>query len=118
MNHMGQVSSVLRRAAGGYMHWCPGCEETHVLPDSWQFDGNFEVPTFSPSFKHQCMQRVFVDGEWTGEWKRDAAGATIPAICHYVLTLGVLNFQPDCTHALAGKSVPLPKLPEGLTDTP
>lgn len=113
---MGQVSSVLRRQTGGYGHWCPGCNEMHYMPDSWTFNGNLERPTFSPSFKHSGIQRVFVDGQWNGEWKRDAAGNTIPYICHYILTDGILNFCGDCTHALVGQSVPLPALPEGLTD--
>ena len=88
----------------------------HPLPDSWTFDGNLDVPTFSPSFKHEGVQRVFVDGKWTGEWKRDETGNTIPYVCHYVLTAGILNFCGDCSHALAGKHVPLPQLPQGLTD--
>jgi hypothetical protein len=113
---MGQVSSVLRRATGCYMHWCPGCEEMHSLPDGWAFDGNIESPTFSPSFKHEGLKQIFADGRWTGEWERDAAGSPIPFICHYVLTAGILNFCNDCTHALAQKAVPLPNLPDGLTD--
>ena len=113
---MGQVSSTLRRVANGFAHWCPGCEEMHTLPDSWNFDGNLEKPSFTPSFKREGIQRVFVGGKWTGEWKRDATGNTIPYLCHYVLTAGQINFQADCSHALSGKSVPLPVLPEGLTD--
>jgi hypothetical protein len=113
---MGQVSSVLRRGAGCYFHWCPACEEMHPLPDAWSFDRNLEAPTFTPSFKHEGIQRVFADGKWTGEWKRDAAGNTVPFVCHYVLTAGVLNFCGDCTHSLAGQTVPLPDLPLGLTD--
>jgi hypothetical protein len=113
---MGQESSTLRRCEGGCSHWCPGCEEMHILPDSWKFDGNLDSPTFTPSFKHEGRQRVFVDGKWTGEWKRDASGNTIPYTCHYILTAGVLNFCGDCTHKLVGQAVPLPKLPEGFTD--
>lgn len=113
---MNQVSSKLRREENGFIHWCPGCLEMHVLPDSWKFNGNLESPTFTPSFKHEGLQRVFVDGNWTGEWKRDENGSTIPFLCHYVLTSSVLNFQGDCTHALVGKSIPLPSLPEGFTD--
>jgi hypothetical protein len=113
---MGQVSSTLRRYEGGFGHWCPGCEEMHTLPDNWKFNGNLEKPTFTPSFKHTGIQRVFVDGNWTGEWKKDASGNTVPFICHYILTDGVLNFCGDSTHVLAGHSVPLPSLPEGLTD--
>jgi hypothetical protein len=115
---MGQVSSKLRRATTGFMHWCEACEEMHILPDGWTFDGNLESPTFQPSFKHSGVQRVFVDGEWTGEWKRDADGKPIPYVCHYILTGGVLNYCGDCTHAMAGKSVPLPVLPPEMRDAP
>src|SRR5208282_539368 len=79
---MGQVSSTLRRVEGGFGHWCPGCNEMHILPKSWNFDGNLERPTFTPSFRHSGIQRVFVNGNWTGEWKRDASGNTVPSICH------------------------------------
>lgn len=113
---MSQVSSKLRHYRGGYAHWCPGCEEMHTLPDSWTFNGNLESPTFTPSFKHEGLKRVFVNGNWTGEWKRDGAGNTIPFICHYHVTAGELNFTSDSTHGLAAKKVPMPPLPEGLTD--
>ncbi len=114
---MGQVSSKLRRGTSRYFHWCPACEEMHPLPDDgWTFDGDLENPTFAPSFKHEGMQTEKLNGKWTGEWVRDASGNTVPFICHYVLTAGVLNFCNDCTHSLVNQSVPLPKLPEGLTD--
>jgi hypothetical protein len=109
---MSQVSYKLRRGQGMYFHWCPACEEMHPLPDSWTFDGNMESPTFSPSFRHSGHQRIYADGKWTGEWKRDAGGNLVKFICHYVLTAGVLNFCADCTHAFAGKSVPLPPVPD------
>jgi hypothetical protein len=92
---------------GGYLHWCPGCEESHTLPSGWTFNGDLERPTFTPSFKHEGRKRVFINREWVGEWLRDAKGDTIPYICHYILTDGVLNFCGDSTHSLAGKSVPL-----------
>lgn len=109
---MSRVSAVLRRGEGRYFHWCPACLEMHPLPDSWTFDGNLERPTFTPSFKHSGHQlERGPDGTWTGEWVRDGSGAPIPSVCHYVLTAGVLHFQADCTHALAGQAVPLPEIP-------
>lgn len=113
---MNQVSRKLRRASGAYMHWCPGCQEMHSLPDSWKFDGNLEKPSFTPSFKHEGVRTAKVKGKWVGEFVRDAKGNPVPVICHYVLTSGVLNFCPDSTHDLAGRAVPLPDLPEGYTD--
>lgn len=113
---MGQVNNILRRGEGCYFHWCPACQEMHPLPDNWTFNGKPESPTFTPSFKQSGVQRIFIDGKWTGEWKRDARGNVIPFICHYVLTDGILNFCSDCSHSMAGKSIPLPQLPIGLTD--
>lgn len=113
---MGQISRALRRAERGHAHWCPGCEEMHVIPDSWSFDGNIACPTFSPSVKITGKQSVVVDGEWTGEWVRDGAGNAIDACCHYFLRAGRLEFCTDSTHKLAGQTVPLPDLPVFLRD--
>lgn len=104
---MGQLSSTLRGSLEEPVHWCPGCKEVHVLPwkrGGWIFDGDLEQPTFSPSFRH----RWFAEGD---------AGARVEKICHYILTGGILNFCSDCTHALADKSVPLPRLPPELRDS-
>lgn len=115
-----QAGKYMRRASDRYAHWCPACQEMHSLPDGWQFNGNVEKPTFSPSFRHTGIKRNVVGGRWVGEgkeaWLYDAAGQPIPEVCHYILTDGVLNFCGDCTHSMAGKSVPMPELPAGYQD--
>lgn len=111
-----QVSPKLRRSTRGFIHWCPACEEPHMIFDSWKFDGNLASPTFEPSVKIDGKQAVVVDGLWTGEWVRDAHGKPLDYCCHYVLTAGVLAFCGDSTHRLANQSVPLPDLPEQLRD--
>lgn len=112
---MSQVSRVLRRQQGGYLHCCPACHDTHQLPDTWAFNGNVEKPSFSPSFKHGGVMKVTRDdGTWY--WLCDADANPIPRVCHYVLTDGVLNFCNDCTHSMGGQAVPLPDLPEFLRD--
>lgn len=113
---MSQVSPFLRRVQGGHAHWCPGCGEMHRIPDRWSFDGNVERPTFSPSVKITGKQTVIVDGRWTGEWVLGSDGKALDLCCHYFLHAGTLKYCSDSTHALAGKSVPLPALPAGLTD--
>lgn len=112
-----QVSRFLRRQENGHAHWCPGCKEMHRIPDSWQFNGNVNRPTFTPSVKITGKQTVKDDrGNWTGEWVRGPDGNALDECCHYILTDGVLNFCGDCTHALRGQSVPLPELPEWIRD--
>ena len=115
---MGQVSAKLRRATNGFTHWCPGCEEPHIVPDGWEFDGNLERPTFKPSVKITGKRKIVVDGKWTGEWVRDAAGDAVDFCCHYVLTAGVLAFCGDSTHGLANQNVELPDLPDHMKDSP
>jgi hypothetical protein len=114
---MGQASAYLRRAKGGYSHWCPGCGEMHLIPDSWTFDGNVDKPTFTPSVKITGKQRIIVDGEWAGGWVRGPDGNAIDCCCHYNLTAGQLVMHGDSTHALKGQTVALPELPEGFRDT-
>jgi hypothetical protein len=112
---MSQVSAVLRRRQDRYFHWCPACEEMHQLPDSWSFNGDVNKPTFSPSFKHSGLRAVNVDGEWTGEWVRDAVGNPVDGTCHYIITDGKIHFCSDSWH---GRSdvVEMPSIPEHLRD--
>jgi hypothetical protein len=103
---VGQVSKYLRSVQNGHAHWCPGCNEMHVIPNMWEFNGDVEKPTFSPSVKITFPK---------GYYKNDVFSDKVD-ICHYFLTNGVLNFCGDSTHELAGKSVSLPELPEELED--
>jgi len=113
---MGQAGDKMRRIAGGYSHWCPACDEMHPLPDSWTFDGNLEKPTFAPSFKHNGLKLTYgPDGKWDG-WARDAAGNTIPHICHYHITEGKIAYCNDCNHEFNSKTIPMPDLPDELKD--
>ena len=116
---MGQISPYLRSVEGGHAHWCPGCEELHVIPSSWKFSGNADRPTFEPSVKITGKQTVVVDGKWTGEWVCGPDGKALDYCCHYILKKGQLNFCSDSTHKLSGQqNVPLPLLPPHLMDEP
>lgn len=94
------ISPVLARSVGlGYIHWCPGCDGYHLIwvdkpceatGAKWTFDGNVSSPTFSPSIN-------------------------IVGVCHYFIRNGMIEFCGDCTHALAGKTVALPKMPDRWT---
>lgn len=80
----------------GYSFWCPGCEYYHWfqtelaegLPKlKWNFNGDMQNPTFSPS--------LIVNGHGKG------------IRCHLFLQNGQLKFLSDCHHKLANKTVPL-----------
>lgn len=98
---MSALSAKLRRADKGHIHWCPGCQERHFIPDSWTFNGDIEKPTFTPS--------VNISANYGPLAKKPG-----PYCCHYNLTAGVLQYHGDCSHAMAGTSVPLPDMPENV----
>ena len=65
--------------------------ESH-RPDGpqWEFDGNEDEPTLSPSVLSKCKGGV----------------------CHSFVRNGQVEFLSDCTHEFAGKTVPLAPLPD------
>jgi len=105
---MSAVGLYLRRAAGAHlMFWCPGCDGAHMVRvegdqrPRWGYNGNPDAPTFTPS--------VLVTYNGSDAGVDDAP----PAVCHSYVTDGRIQFLGDCTHALAGQTVPLPAWPEG-----
>lgn len=85
---------------------CPGCAEIsgsglHMLPvnsdwktPQWSFDGDLEAPTVNPSILTR-----YNDG-----------------VCHSFMRAGALEFLGDCTHSMAGQTVPLPPLPDWVVE--
>lgn len=102
-----KTTSVSGYTAIGIVHWCPACEEVHQFaiesPNSsgaiWQWNGDTEKPTFTPSMLIRWGKQADPKCEVNG------------GICHYILTDGIINYCGDCTHAMAGQSVPLPDWP-------
>ena len=89
---------VKKAEAGGgkfvYIIACPGCEMHHALTEEWEFNGNFERPTFSPSLL--CR------------WPRGYGKIKKDLVCHSFIRNGNIQFLGDCTHNLAGQTVELP----------
>lgn len=101
---MAALSSILRSSEGGGLAFrCPGCNRTHritVGQGGWSWNGNAELPTFTPSIL------VSYDGADAG---RNGAP---PAVCHSYVTNGRIQFLGDTTHALAGHTVDIPPFDE------
>jgi len=89
-------------------YWCPapmpgrldGACGLHRLQISgarsggiWIFDGNVQAPTIEGS----VLTRIDIAGEHH--------------ICHSFIRNGQIEFLTDCTHELAGKTVPMVPLP-------
>lgn len=92
-----------------YWFWCPGCNSHHTYRTklakgeagpTWGFNGNMEKPSFTPSL------RVFYPAHMEH-------GVKVPekTLCHLYLTDGVIRYEGDCIHNLAGKQVPLGEIP-------
>jgi len=102
--------------------WCPGCDREHALPvaranrPNWFFNGDIDLPTFSPSILVQAGHHAPGQGE--GDcWCNFEARFGTPSpfhcgICHSFVTAGMIQFLPDSTHALSGQTVPLPEWDE------
>jgi hypothetical protein len=100
------------------MFWCPACKCGHGVWTSqpnghtgavWTFDGNFEAPTISPSILI-CVKMAVppVTPENLDEWKLKPWPQTeTEKRCHTVISVGIINYCSDCTHELAGKSIPM-----------
>lgn len=109
----------LKDHGDGLLSWaCRGCGTVHTIPTQgdppvWGYNGNPEAPTFTPSIRASGRAlELDAEGWWSGEWKRDANGETIPSVCHSFITDGQVQYLSDSTHHLAGQTVPLEDIPE------
>lgn len=84
---------------------CPGCKDIrgtglHMLPvncsdrhsPSWDWDGNLEAPTVSPS--------ILTHG--------------VDSVCHSFLRNGVFEYLGDSTHRFSGQFVPMDDLEDWM----
>lgn len=107
-----------KRVEGGRLaFWCPGCDGSHVVivdgSGAWGFNGSLEAPTLTPSVLVQHDEaHPPVTHENFDEYKRAPWPQTkVHRVCHSFVTDGRIQFLGDCTHALAGQTVPLPDWP-------
>lgn len=126
---MGQNLKVRRWEGGGRAglhYWCQGCDDLHSVVTErseragpgpcWEYNGNPDAPTFTPSVlvrsghyaPGQEGKRCWCD--YNREHPEDADGFQC-MVCHTFITDGMVQFLGDCTHALAGQTLPLPDLP-------
>jgi hypothetical protein len=84
-----------------YIFDCSGCEMMHGFNVNgpgpiWTFNNDLVKPTISPSLKV------------TYTYGKDR----INKVCHSFITNGEMKFLNDCTHKLAGKTIPLKAIEE------
>lgn len=99
---------LIRTDGKRWMFFCPGCKCAHGVNDRWTFNGDMDRPTFSPSILVRGVQPVT-----DAEADLILAGEKIeprPLVCHSFVRDGQIQFLNDCTHELAGKTVPMEAL--------
>lgn len=78
--------------------FCPACTTIHEATvdgsRGWTWDGNFEAPTISPSL-------LVTSNPPKGQ-----------RVCHSFVREGKFIFLDDCTHTMAGQTIPCAPLPE------
>ena len=83
-----------------YAHWCEGCQRRHFIPvegaTAWQFNGDQEKPTFSPSVRHHYQHP-------------DKGDVTE---CHYFIKAGKIEYCGDCQHQYSGQTRELLDCPQ------
>lgn len=109
---------------GAYSFRCPGCGEEHLVATQdpngtgmvWGFNQSLARPTFTPSLLFRSGH--FIPGYesprcWCNYHSEnpDEPAPFRCGICHSFVLEGQMQFLNDCTHALAGQTVPLPSLP-------
>jgi len=123
---MGQLSNTLRGGPNLITWWCPGCQSAHsvAVNPGWSWDGNVEAPTLSPSVL--VTSGHFIEGREGRECWCDynaearAAGREPDGFectrCHTFIRGGLIEFLSDCSHGLAGQTVPIPPLPDHMRE--
>lgn len=100
-------------AEGGIAYRCPCGDAHYVTRPRWTWNGDLERPTFTPSVLVTTGHYIPLERNDGSCWcTYNAEHPDDPAPfgcyrCHSYVRDGVVEFLADCTHALAGKSVPL-----------
>jgi len=107
----------------GHAVRCPVCGCLHTFDDrvnserarlrdgGWEFNGDLESPTFSPSMLMRTNYDIAAFN------RAEKEGRTFPVnmprveyVCHSYVRNGRIEFLNDCTHSLKGQTVDLPEI--------
>jgi hypothetical protein len=105
----------------GVRFYCPGCEESHLVPidgpTKWSFNGNLELPTITPSLDIRIGH--YADGNTKECYcnfhqRFPDAEPLEPNLkckqCHCIVSNGKILYVKGTTHALLDKQVDLPEI--------
>ena len=93
-----RVNSKFGRTEQAIWFYCPGCDMLHAFfvvgTYVWSWNESYDNATFSPSLKNTCRR----------------GSKTTDDVCHLFLNNNHIEYLSDCTHAYAGKTIPVPDL--------
>lgn len=97
-----------------YLFFCPGCKCGHFIRvrgpgPVWSFNEDLIKPTVNPSLLIRGTKPL-TDDEHARWMAGEKLPQPVPEVCHSFIRDGQIQFLPDCTHALSGKTVPLEPL--------
>lgn len=104
------MTALLIKVKDGWVHYCPACERHHRIHERDDFNGDYAKPSFVQSNKIGGVWGIYDRDDWTGKWRMDDHDKPLPYCCHYIITLGAIAYQNDCTHTLAGRILPMEPL--------
>lgn len=81
---------MIKQTTDGYLVYCPACKTDHLFDHRWDFNGDLELPTFTPS--------LVVQIDFSIKNRPDKK-------CHSFLIDGEWHYLNDCTHEMAGQTV-------------
>lgn len=102
---------------------CPGCGDSHLIGETWRFNGDLDRPTFSPSLLVRTGHHanpLHKDGDdcWCNYEQRYGEKPPFACyVCHSFIRDGKIEFLGDCTHPLAGQTADLPDVQQKGTGT-
>lgn len=85
--------------------YCEGCQQEHQVSSLWQFNGDHNRPTLSPSIMVKGVLPVT-----DKEAERIMKGERFQPkefSCHSFIKDGQIEYLDDCTHHLAGQTIKL-----------
>lgn len=98
--------------------WCAGCACAHgvsVTSGGWTWNRSLDRPTFTPSILTK-WSKMTPEGEAmalrgekmpTGPDGKPGRYPSMDMTCHSFVTDGSIQYLGDCTHRLAGQTIPL-----------
>lgn len=115
---------IYKVAKGIYGFKCEGCNGYHTIWTSealnhapcpvWGFNGNFQLPTITPSVLNTWGK--LADPNWTEPDEPASEDWSWSGRCHIFVTNGQIQWLGDCTHKLAAQTRMLPFIREDLVE--